>query len=79
MPLYILETGFMTKVGDWQPGTYSATFEAPNLTAARVEVDRRSQNREIPMWDSGNAFRVYNEVESSWRPVKEVHEDALWS
>ncbi len=77
MQTYWAQSGDWNDQGQWVPGTYRLIIQAPDLSAAKAEVDRRLGEGDPRCLDCGSAVRVFSRSESSWRPLKRG--DAIWS
>ena len=77
MQTYWAQSGDWNDQGQWVPGTYRLTIQAPDLLTATAEVDRRLAEGDPCCLDCGSAVRVFSRSESSWRPLKS--DDAMWS
>ena len=77
MRTYWAQSGRWNDQGQWVPGTYRLIIQAPDLSAATAEVDRRLGEGDHRCLDCGSAVRVFSRSESAWRPLKDA--DATWS
>ncbi len=77
MRTYWAQSGDWNDQDQWVPGTYRLTLQAPDLSGATAEVDRRLAEGDHRCFDCGSAVRVFNDRESSWRPLAGA--DATWS
>jgi hypothetical protein len=77
MRTYWAQSGDWNDQDQWVPGTYRLTLQAPDLSGATAEVDRRLAEGDRRCFDCGSSVRVFNHSESSWRPLKGG--DAVWS
>src|SRR3954451_19075025 len=69
---YWAQSGDWNDQGQWVPGTYRLTIQAPDLVAATAEVDRCLAEGDQRCFDCGTAVRVFSHSESSWRPLEGV-------
>ena len=76
---YWAQSGDWNDQSQWVPSSYRLTIEAPDLAAARAEVDRRIVEDGLHCLDAGSAIRVFCDRDSSWRPLKAESCASSWS
>ena len=77
MQTYWALSGDWNDQGQWVPGTYRLTIQAPDLSAATAEVGRHLAEGDHGCFDCGSAVRVFSPGESSWRALRDA--DLTWS